>query len=129
MPTGTTSDEAARQSKVAVLPIGSFEQHGPHLPLITDTVVATTIAQAYPVRASLPVTISCSHEHAAWPGTVSISAKTLYAVITDVYQSLRHSGIYRLVLINGHGGNYVLRNIVQEATVQKPAMALFPHDK
>jgi creatinine amidohydrolase len=57
MPTATTSDQAARQTKVAVLPIGSFEQHGPHLPLITDTVVAAVIAQAiaqaYPAVASL----------------------------------------------------------------------------
>jgi creatinine amidohydrolase len=130
MPISTTEDERARNATVAVLPIGSFEQHGPYLPLITDTAVACIIAHAvsdvYSVLCLPPVTISCSHEHKAWPGTVSISSSTLHAVITDIQQSLRRSGISRLILINGHGGNHVLRNIVQEATVDGPVMALFP---
>lgn len=130
LPSATTEDERTRSAAVAILPIGSFEQHGPHLPLITDTLVACSIAQgiaeAYPVQYLPPVTVSCSHEHHAWSGTVSISAHTLYAVITDIQQSLRRSGVGKLVLINGHGGNYVLRNIVQEATIEGPVMALYP---
>ncbi|MEV4169595.1 creatininase family protein [Nonomuraea sp. NPDC049709] len=66
------------------------------------------------------------HEHKAWPGTVSISAKTLFAIITDIQHSLRASRINKLVLINAHGGNYVLSNVVQEATVTERCMALFP---
>ena len=54
-----------------------------------------------------PVTISCSHEHHAWPGTVSISARTLHAIIADIRQSLQLARISKLVLINGHGSNYV----------------------
>jgi creatinine amidohydrolase len=69
------------------------------------------------------VTISCSHEHAGWPGTVSISAATLHAVVRDVAESLRRAGVPKLVLVNGHGGNYVLGNVVQEAHGD---MALFP---
>lgn len=112
---------------VAVLPIGSHEQHGPFLPLATDTLiacaVAAEIAKAHPVRTLPPVTISCSHEHAAWPGTVSISAATLHAVVRDVAESLARAGVPKLVLVNGHGGNYVLGNVVQEAHGD---MALFP---
>jgi creatinine amidohydrolase len=78
------------------------------------------------VRYLPPVTISCSHEHHAWPGTISISARTLHAVIADVRQSLQLARINKLVLINGHGGNYVLRNVVQEASVDGPDMALYP---
>jgi len=130
LPAATTEDERRRGATVALLPVGSFEQHGPYLPLATDTVVACTIAQAiahaYPVLLLPPVTISCSHEHAAWPGTVSISAATLYAVVRDVAESLRRSGVDRLVLINGHGGNYVLGNVVQEASAEGRRMALFP---
>jgi creatinine amidohydrolase len=130
LPTATSADERHRAAPVAVLPIGSFEQHGAHLPLITDTVVACAIAEgvatAYDLFLLPPVTISCSHEHSAWPGTVSISHTTLTAVITDVLASLRHSGIERLALVNGHGGNYVLSNIVQEANIGKPTMTLYP---
>jgi creatinine amidohydrolase len=130
MPGLTTEEARARNATVAVLPIGSFEQHGPYLPLMTDTaiacIIANEIADAYPVQTLPPVTISCSHEHKAWPGTVSISSRTLYAIVADIQQSLRQSGIGKLVLVNGHGGNYVLKNIVQEATVGGPRMALFP---
>ena len=127
LPTSTTAEERDRGADVALLPVGSFEQHGPHLPSTTDTVIACAIAReaaaAHPVLLLPPVTISCSHEHEAWPGTVSISAATLYAVVRDVAASLRRSGVERLVLVNGHGGNYVLGNAVQESG---GGMALFP---
>jgi creatinine amidohydrolase len=75
----------------------------------------------------LPViTLGCSHEHAAFPGTVSIKATTLYAVVNDVAESLAQAGIERLVVVNGHGGNYVLSNVVQEANIRTRRMALFP---
>jgi creatinine amidohydrolase len=129
-PAATSADERSRAAKVAVLPVGSFEQHGTYLPLVTDTVVACSIAErvatAYGLFLLPPVTISCSHEHSAWPGTVSISHSTLTAIISDVFVSLRRSGVDRLALINGHGGNYVLSNIVQEANVAGPVMTLFP---
>lgn len=126
LPLGTT--EEARGRTVAVLPVGSFEQHGPYLPLATDTLVASAIAAeiaaAHPeVLALPPITVSCSHEHAGWPGTVSISAATLYALVTDIAASLRRGGVAKMALINGHGGNYVLGNVVQEA---HGGMALFP---
>ncbi|WP_055553319.1 creatininase family protein [Streptomyces sp. NBRC 110028] len=130
LPSTTTEEVRARRAGVAVLPIGSFEQHGAYLPLVTDTVIACTIAReiaaAYPVQLLPPVTVSCSHEHANWPGTVSISAATLYSVVRDIAGSLRRSGIGSLILVNGHGGNYVLRNIVQESAGTGTRMALFP---
>ena len=88
LPVGTTVDERGRASAVALLPIGSFEQHGPYLPLTTDTLVAGAIsreiAAAHPVRLLPPITISCSQEHVGWAGTVSISSQTLTAVIKDI---------------------------------------------
>ncbi|MFD7458285.1 MULTISPECIES: creatininase family protein [unclassified Streptomyces] len=134
LPQDTTDDVRARgagvRGQVAVLPVGSFEQHGPYLPLATDTLVACAVARdiaaAHPVHLLPPVTISCSHEHAAWPGTVSISAATLHAVVRDIADSLRRSGVDALVLVNGHGGNYVLGNVVQEASARGERMALFP---
>src|SRR5215813_446534 len=100
--TATAEDERQRDTSVALLPIGSFEQHGPYLPLATDTLVACAIAhelaQAYPVRLLPPITISCSHEHAAWPGTVSISSQTLHRLVTEIAESLRQNGLHRLVV-------------------------------
>jgi creatinine amidohydrolase len=130
LPTATSPDERQRAAQVAVLPVGSFEQHGDHLPLITDTLVAqliaSTLAETHHLLLLPPLTISCSHEHAAFAGTVSISARTLHAVVTDIHASLQHTGIPQLVLVNGHGGNYVLSNLVQEANLAGPVMSLFP---
>lgn len=134
VPADTTEDVRTRGAgvsrQVAVLPVGSFEQHGPFLPLATDTLVACAVAReiaaAYPVHLLPPVTISCSHEHAAWPGTVSISSVTLHAVIRDIADSLRRSGVDALVVVNGHGGNYVLGNVVQESSARGEHIALFP---
>ncbi|MFH8774014.1 MULTISPECIES: creatininase family protein [unclassified Streptomyces] len=134
VPADTTEDVRMRgagvSTQVAVLPVGSFEQHGPFLPLATDTLIACTVAReiaaAYPVHLLPPVTVSCSHEHAAWPGTVSISAVTLHAVVRDIAASLRRSGVDALVVVNGHGGNYVLGNVVQEASARGETMGLFP---
>jgi creatinine amidohydrolase len=111
--------------------VGSFEQHGRHLPLATDTIVACAVAEVVATRYDLlllpPITFSCSHEHSGFSGTVSISASTLQQVIRDIARSLEQQGIRRLALVNGHGGNYVLGNIVQEANVGERRMALFPH--
>lgn len=134
VPADTTEEVRTRaagvSTQVAVLPVGSFEQHGPFLPLATDTLVACAvareIAEAYPVHLLPPVTVSCSHEHAAWPGTVSISSVTLHAVVSDIAASLRRSGVDTLVVVNGHGGNYVLGNVVQESSARGERMALFP---
>ncbi|HEV7653185.1 MAG TPA: creatininase family protein [Mycobacteriales bacterium] len=126
----TSGEVGRRAAGVAVLPIGSFEQHGSFLPLGTDTVVASAIAGRISAENDLfllpPVTISCSHEHSAFPGTVSISAGTLAAVVRDIAASLDRSGVTKLVLVNGHGGNYVLSNVAQEANVGARRMLLFP---
>jgi creatinine amidohydrolase len=127
----TARDEKDRAARVAVLPVGSFEQHGDYLPLITDTVVACSIAQRiaaeYEVFLLPPLTVSCSHEHVGFAGTVSITTRTLIAMVTDIASSLWTSGIDRLAIVNGHGGNYVLANVVQEANVDGPRMTLFPN--
>jgi creatinine amidohydrolase len=128
--TATSHDEADRAAKVAVLPVGSFEQHGGHLPLSTDTLVACAIARRiaddYDLMLLPPVTVSCSHEHAGFAGSVSISSSTLCAIVRDVATSLDQAGIPNLVVVNCHGGNYALSNVVQEANLARRRMLLFP---
>lgn len=128
--TATSQDEAHRAADVAVLPVGSFEQHGRHLPLATDTLIAALIARRIAADYDLfllpPVTVGCSHEHAGFPGSVSISSVTLHAIVDDIRLSLERQGVEKLVIVNGHGGNYVLANIVQEANVAARRMVLYP---
>lgn len=126
----TSAEEAKRNARVALLPIGSFEQHGDFLPISTDVLMACIISKeisaAYDLFLLPPITFSCSHEHAEFPGTVSISTRTLISVIDDIRGSLAQRGIQHLVMVNAHGGNYVLSNITQEANVSGRSVALFP---
>jgi len=130
LPSATANEVRDANYQVAVLPVGSLEQHGDHLPITTDTLVANLIAQEISATYDLfllpPVTFGCSHEHAALGATVSIRATTLYDVVNDIADSLRRSGVMKLVVVNGHGGNYVLSNVVQEANERDRRMALFP---
>jgi creatinine amidohydrolase len=131
LPPTVTTDPEVVGARLAVLPVGSFEQHGPHLPLVTDTLIATAIADGIASRYGgfrlPPVNFSCSHEHADFAGTVSLSAQTLAAVITDLSDSLARQRVQSLLIVNGHGGNYVLGNVVQEAALHREIrLGLFP---
>ena len=132
LPTTTSPEIADLHPDTAILPTGSFEQHGTHLPLTTDSLIATAIAERLATDYNLfllPVlTLGCSHEHAEFPGTVSIRTSTLASVVDDVFDSLARSGVERLVIVNAHGGNYVLSNVVQEGNANGRRMALFPQN-
>jgi len=90
---------------VLVVPVGSVEQHGPHLPLDTDTRVATAVARAIPETVLAPaLSYGASGEHEGFPGTVSLGAQALQQVLVELGRSaFRWAG--RLVFVNGHGGN------------------------
>lgn len=128
--TATHEDESERAARIAILPVGSYEPHGDHLPLVTDTLIACALAReiatAYDLWLLPPITMSCSYEHSGWPGAISVSARTLYDMVTDISRSAERSGADRLLIVDGTGGNHVLVDVVQEANVSGPRMALFP---
>lgn len=102
-----------RAGAVAVLPIGAIEQHGAHLALSVDRDLTLTVLDRAMVLLprdltvlALPVqAIGKSTEHQAWPGTLSLSAPTLLAVLHDLAASVARAGVRRLMIVNGHGGN------------------------
>jgi creatinine amidohydrolase len=107
------------ERSIIVQPVGAVEQHGPHLPYITDTLIAREVAHAAVERVGdeldawlLPaLSYSKSNEHAWSAGTVWLSAETLLAVLRDVGRSLARLPARRLVFLNGHGGNSALLQV------------------
>jgi creatinine amidohydrolase len=97
--------------KVVVVPLGSMEQHGHHLPLLTDTLIGNEIVRraekALGDTALFAPTLwlGASDHHLGFPGTVSLHNETYKRVINDVVESLIGSGFRRVVLLNAHGGN------------------------
>lgn len=107
---------ALTKDSIIVLPLGAIEQHGPHLPLNTDFVVADEVSrQAVDLVGeetnswllpTLPFTKS--NEHAWSPGTMWLSATTLMAVLDDIARSVASTSARKILFINGHGGNSAL---------------------
>ena len=111
-------DDLSR-TRIAVLPLGATEQHGPHLPFCVDTtlteaVLARTDTSAHALQ--LPtLAITKSDEHATHAGTLTLSTETLLATLRDITASVARAGIKRLVFFNGHGGNTALLEIAARA--------------
>lgn len=103
--------EVVAEKRVALLPVGSTEQHGPHLPLKTDWVGPTEIcrraAERVPDLAIVLPTIPYGfQDHAmAFPGTISIGEQNFIGFVTDVCKSLSHHGFEKIIIANGHGSN------------------------
>lgn len=110
----------ASQGLIAVLPVAATEQHGPHLPISTDTAIIDGVVRATVPKlpAELPVVFlpTCaygkSNEHSRYPGTLTLSATTLIALWMDIGASIARSGVNKLVLFNSHGGQMSVMDIV-----------------
>lgn len=112
--------ELDKARTVAVLPIAAVEQHGPHLSVGTDSIIAEGMCQAVVEKlpADLPVLflpVQCvgkSNEHLRSPGTITMSAETLIRAWTEIGESVARAGIRKLVIVNSHGGNVEIQGIV-----------------
>ncbi|MFC4604991.1 mycofactocin biosynthesis peptidyl-dipeptidase MftE [Rhodococcus kronopolitis] len=100
-----TWPEVGERRPALAVPVGALEQHGPHLPLDTDTRIASAVAAALPGFALAPaIAYGASGEHEAFAGTVSLGAEALRAVVTEYGRSACRWAP-RVLLVNGHGGN------------------------
>jgi creatinine amidohydrolase len=124
----TSAAIARTRPSLAVLPIGSIEQHSRHLPLGTDWIAATALAHRVArdlgalLLPALPVSMGRCHKPMA--GTVWLRPMTLAAAVTDVVRSLAASGIHEVVLVNGHGGNFTLEVATRELNLTHPELTV-----
>lgn len=132
--TGPEIGALDKTNAAVVLPVGAIEQHGPHLPVATDTLTGTTVLGR--ALARLGPEVSCwalpptnygkSNEHVGFAGTFTLSAGTLIALIADIGASAARSGFRRFVLLNSHGGNVPLIDMVARDVRVATGMMVFP---
>lgn len=105
---------AIKQEKVIVLPVGSIEQHGYHLPLDVDVRLASSVALEAGRRSPenflvMPaINYGYCHHVMDFPGTINVEPSTFVKLLIDVTRSVAHHGFKKIVLLNGHGSNYHL---------------------
>jgi creatinine amidohydrolase len=135
----TTRDFSRRQSEgtlaqtIAVLPLGATEQHGPHLPLSVDTVLADGVVasvvqhlgDAVPALFLPTQAVGFSPEHAAFAGTLTLKSETLLRLWTDIGESVAASGVKKLVLFNAHGGQVGAMDLVARDLRARLGMLVF----
>jgi len=101
--------EMEREKRLILIPLGSTEQEGTHLPLGVDTYVAEAVANAVAEATDCLVAPSLPMGYSEWflefPGTISLKMETLIAVLREYLTSLIHHGFRRFIFVNGHGGN------------------------
>jgi len=129
----TTEEFASLDTEraIAVLPVAAVEQHGPHLPVWVDSCinqgivarVVATLPEEVPALFLPMLPVGKSNEHAAFPGTLTLSAETLIRLWTEIGESVAASGIRKLVLFNSHGGQPQIMDIV--ATDLRARHAMF----
>jgi creatinine amidohydrolase len=124
-------NEAVALRKVVVLPIGATEQHGPHLPLETDTRQVRTLSLEAATRAPedmlvMPeVAYGYTHHVMDFPGTVNIEPSTFIRLLIDIGRSVAYHGFRRIIMINGHGSNMPLVEVAaRQVSLQTDAVCM-----
>ena len=122
-------NEAIRQQKVAVIPVGSVEQHGYHLPLDVDFRLASSVCRAAGERGPAnmlvlpPVSYGYCHHVMDFPGTITIQPSTFISFLLDITRSLAYHGFKRIVMVNGHGSNaHLVEQAGRQTNLQTDAL-------
>jgi creatinine amidohydrolase len=124
-----------KENVVIIQPIGAIEQHGLHLPIAVDSAISLGVlgkALEHLPQDILAYALPClyygkSNEHIGFPGTITLSAQTLLAVITEMALSIYASGFRKLVLMNSHGGQpQIIEIAARDIHQQYPDFAVFP---
>lgn len=124
-----------KENVVMIQPVGAVEQHGPHLPIIVDSAIAVGVIgkalakldSQIPAYALAPLYYGKSNEHWHFPGTITLSAQTLMAVLTEVAESIYRAGFRKLVLMNAHGGQpQVMEIVARDLHVKYADFMIFP---
>jgi len=116
-------NEAIEMQKVVILPTGSTEQHGPHLPLDVDAflceAVCLEVGQRAPSKVLVlpPVSYGLNLHHIDFPGTIHIEPENFIAFCLDITKSVAYHGFRKILLVNGHGSNAPLVDLVARKTV------------
>jgi creatinine amidohydrolase/Fe(II)-dependent formamide hydrolase-like protein len=117
------------ETDLALLPVGSIEQHGPHLPLDIDAWDADYLARRVAAACSAPrplvlplIPYGVSYHHEDFPGTIGIAPETLARLVYEVGMSVARQGITKLIILNGHGGNvptlqFAAQNVNRDARI------------
>jgi len=113
---------------IAVLGVGAIEQHGRHLPIATDWTqvkeISRRVAEELGALLLPAIPFSMSECHGLMPGTVYLKPETLSRVIKDIAASLREQGIKNLLILNGHGGNFILEPTIKSLNRRYPQFSV-----
>jgi len=122
-------NEALRAQKVVILPVGSTEQHGPHLPLDVDTFLCESVCLEVGKRIPRsvlvlpPVAYGLNLHHMDFPGTIHIEAETFIAFCLNITKSVAYHGFRKILVVNGHGSNTPLADLVaRRTTLETPSL-------
>lgn len=118
------------KNDIAIIPVGSNEQHGPHNPLGTDHLIAKAIAEETAKRTGVVclqvIPFGVSHHHRQFWGTVHVSPNTFKSYVKEVCLALNYYGVRKIVIVNGHGGNLnALAELARELRENGVFMSIF----
>lgn len=121
-------------TETVLIPVGTTEQHGPHMPLDTDCVIAESIALRCAEQADLDgvrvlvaptINVSLSWYHMQFPGSIRLTTDTFLTVFDEVCESLAHHGFSNLIAVNGHGGNVAALTVAINRHLERTGRRVF----